>query len=51
MVTRALVDNYHADGLNVSTFSYVDWDHINRHKAEHNIDLFFIDDKRVFDEG
>ncbi|MEP6341798.1 MAG: glycerophosphodiester phosphodiesterase family protein [Maricaulaceae bacterium] len=51
MVTRELVDNYHADGLMVSTFSYVDWDHINRHKAEHNIDLYFIDDKKVFDEG
>ena len=50
MVTRALVDNYHADGLPVSTFSYVDWDHINTHKAEYNIDMYFIDDKRVFDE-
>lgn len=50
MVTRDLVDNYHADGLIVSTFSYVDWDHIKNHKAAHNIDLFFIDAKRVFDE-
>lgn len=50
MVTRDLVDNYHADALTVSTFSYIDWNHINDHKAKYNIDEFFIDDKTVFDE-
>jgi hypothetical protein len=50
MVTRALVDNYHQDGLSVSTFSYLHWDHINDHKDRFNIDLYFIDNKDVFDE-
>lgn len=50
MVTREIVDNYHADGLEVSTFSYVDWPHIIEHKERFNIDQYFIDDKRVFDE-
>ncbi|MEP1230548.1 MAG: glycerophosphodiester phosphodiesterase [Litorimonas sp.] len=50
MVTRELVDNYHADGIEVSCFSYVDWDHINLHKKQFNIDDYFIDNKSVFDE-
>jgi len=49
MVSRALVDDYHKDGIEVSTFSYLDWDHINRHKKRFNIDLYFIDNKAVFD--
>jgi len=50
MVSRALVENYHKDGIEVSTFSYIDWDHIKRHKERFNIDLYFIDNKTVFDE-
>lgn len=50
MVTREIIDNYHSDNLSVSTFSYIDWDHINDHNERLNIDLFFIDNKRVFDE-
>lgn len=50
MVSRALVDDYHKDGIEVSTFSYIDWDHIRRHKERFNIDTYFIDNKRVFDE-
>lgn len=50
MVSKALVEDYHKDGIEVSTFSYVDWDHINRHKERFNIDTYFIDNKRVFDE-
>ncbi|MEP3891632.1 MAG: glycerophosphodiester phosphodiesterase family protein [Hellea sp.] len=50
MVSRALVDDYHKDGIEVSTFSYVEWDHIQRHKERFNIDSYFIDNKRVFDE-
>ena len=49
MVTKELVENYHADGLTLSTFSYVDWAHINDHKEQFNIDEFFIDHRRVFD--
>ncbi len=50
MVSRALVDDYHKDGIEVSTFSYIDWEHIKRHKERFNIDLYFIDNKQVFDE-
>jgi len=50
MVSRALVDDYHKDNIEVSTFSYLDWDHIKRHKERFSIDLYFIDNKRVFDE-
>lgn len=50
MVSRALVDDYHKDGIEVSTFSYVDWEHIKRHKKRFNIDSYFIDNKRVFDD-
>lgn len=50
MVTRDLVDAYHADGIEVSTFSYVTWPDIRAHEKEFNIDLYFIDNKRVFDE-
>ncbi|WP_026942167.1 glycerophosphodiester phosphodiesterase [Hellea balneolensis] len=51
MVSRALVDDYHKDGIEVSTFSYIDWEHINRQKERFNIDTYFIDNKRVFDEA
>lgn len=50
MVSQALVEDYHRDGIEVSTFSYVDWKHINKHKDRFNIDLYFIDNKVVFDE-
>jgi len=50
MASRALVDNYHKDGIAVSAFSYVDWDHINRHQSEFNVDDYFIDSKKVFNE-
>lgn len=50
MLTRKLIDNYHKDNITVSTFSYIDWAHINRHKDKFNIDLYFIDNKKVFDE-
>jgi len=51
MVTQDLVAYYHSAGLEVSTFSYLDWDHIRDHKDRYNIDLFFIDNKTVFDEA
>ncbi len=50
MVTRALVDDYHKDNITVSTFGYTDWDHINRHKESFNVDHYFADNKRIFDE-
>jgi hypothetical protein len=50
MVTQELFEDYHKDGIEVSTFSYVDWEHINRHKEQFDIDTYFIDNKKVFDE-
>lgn len=50
MVSPELVDDYHEDGIIVSTFSYTDWNKINRHKSDFNIDLYFIDNKIVFDK-
>ena len=50
MVSEALVADYHLDNIKVSTFSYLDWEHINAHKNTMNIDLFFIDNRTVFDE-
>ena len=50
MVSQALVEDYHKDGIEVSTFSYIDWEHIKRHKDRFNIDLYFIDNKEVFDK-
>lgn len=50
MVSAELVANYHADGIEVSTFSYTKWKAINAHKDKYNIDLYFIDNRAVFDE-
>lgn len=49
MVTRDLVQAYHRDGIEVSTFSYVTWPDIRDHKEKYDIDLFFIDNKTVFE--
>ena len=50
MITAKLVSAYHQDDIKVSTFSYIDWETIRTHKGTFNIDLYFIDNKRVFDE-
>lgn len=49
MVSADLVANYHRDSIPVSTFSYVDWKSINNHAERFNIDLYFIDNKKVFE--
>jgi glycerophosphoryl diester phosphodiesterase len=49
MVSADLVAAYQADGIKVSTFSYVNWPAINAHEAHFGVDLYFIDDKAVFD--
>ena len=50
MVTRELVEKYHKDDIAVSAFSYLNLPDINRHKEQFNVDLYFIDNKKVFDE-
>lgn len=48
MVTRALVENYQADGIEVSAFSYVTRKSVEAAEAELRLDAFFIDDRKVF---
>lgn len=50
MATEHLVSDYQNDGIKVSTFSYITWPAIEAHAAAMNIDLFFIDNKKVFDQ-
>ena len=49
MLTRKLSDYYHSQNMFVSTFSYTDWDTINQHNNTFNIDMYFIDNKQVFE--
>ena len=49
MVTRDLVDGYHSLGIEVSTFSYTDTKKLDAHQDKMNVDLYFIDNKIVFD--
>ena len=50
MVSRDLVDDYHADDIKVSTFSYTAWHKIKDHNKRFNINLYFIDNKTIFDQ-
>ncbi len=49
MVTRKLVENYQADGINVSAFSYVTRDGLDAAETDLGLDDYFIDAKTVFD--
>ena len=49
MVTRELVENYHADGIKVSAFSYVTREGLDAAETTLGLDDFFIDAKTVFD--
>lgn len=50
MATPELVAAYQADGIEVSTFSYIKWPAIMAHEDTLKCDLYFIDNKIVFDE-
>ncbi len=50
MISRPLSDYYHAHGLQVSAFSFIDWPTIKAFDDNFDIDLYFIDNKKVFDE-
>jgi len=49
MATRELIEDYQADGIKVSAFSYVTREGINTAETELGLDDFFIDAKVVFD--
>ncbi|MEE9348108.1 MAG: glycerophosphodiester phosphodiesterase [Robiginitomaculum sp.] len=48
-VTKPLVEAYHAMGIEVSVFSYVDMKKALAHQKSMNIDLYFVDKMAVFD--
>ena len=50
MVTADLVAAYQSEGIEVSAFSYVNWQSIIDANSAMNIDQYFIDDKIVFDQ-
>ena len=49
MVTRELIENYQADGIKVSAFSYVTREGVDAAEAALGLDDYFIDAKVVFD--
>lgn len=49
MVSKDLVDAYHAQGVAVSVFSYVHLDNAKNHADNLGIDTFFVDHRRIFD--
>jgi len=49
MVTRELVENYQADGIKVSAFSYISRETVDLAEIELSLDDYFIDAKAVFD--
>lgn len=49
MVTRDLVENYKADGIKVSAFSYVTRDSLDAAEKALDLNDYFIDAKTVFD--
>lgn len=50
MVTKDLCDYYHKHSLFVSTFSYLNVPAIKSHQTAMGIDMYFIDNKTVFEE-
>lgn len=49
MITRDLVEDYQADAIKVSAFSYVTREGVDRAEKELGLDDYFIDKKIVFD--
>ena len=49
MVTRDLIEQYQADGIKVSAFSYVNRHAIEQAQSALGLDDYFIDSKSVFD--
>lgn len=49
MASAELIAAYHTDGIEVSTFSYIEWPSIMAHEDTLKPDFYFIDKKGVFD--
>ena len=50
MLDRKLIADYQADGIEVSAFSFIDWDKLSAYESEYGLNQFFIDNKLVFDQ-
>ena len=51
MITRPLSDYYHHHGIQVSAFSFTEWPTIETFDEAFNIDLYFIDNKEIFEKA
>ncbi len=49
MLSRPLIHAYQADGIKVSSFAYTDPDLLERHAAHYKPDLYFIDNRQLFE--
>ena len=50
MLDTDLIADYQKDGIEVSAFSFVDWDTLIEFESKFGLNEFFIDDKCVFDQ-
>ncbi len=50
MLDAELIRDYQNDGIEVSAFSFVDWDKMADYKTRYGLDEYFIDAKIVYDE-
>lgn len=50
MLTRALSDYYHRHNLFVSTFGYTQMEKITAHKSTLDVDMYFVDNKEIFEQ-
>ncbi len=50
MLDKALIQDYQADGIEVSAFSFIDSQVLDNFENEFGLNEFFIDNKKVFDD-
>jgi len=50
MLDNNEIADYQADGIQVSAFSFLDWKSINAFEQTYGLDMFFIDNRHVFDQ-
>jgi len=50
MLERSNIQQYQTEGIEVSAFSFVDWDVMRRARDAYALDMYFIDNKKVFEE-
>ena len=50
MLDADLIKDYQKDSIEVSAFSFIDWDKMHEYEARFGLNEYFIDNKTVFDE-